>query len=802
MIDFCMAFHLLPSGCCALLTPFLWVLFGCHGGGPAPDTSTTCDGANLVDAGGATVQTCEDDAVCVTGTGCVTCTPVITPLYATSSPLRVEPTSAGILRSRAVAVSLPDGGVGGVTLTVEGPVDVVDANGSPVTSLTSLPATVYLRGTGTGAATLTASFDGGALPCAQDGTLQIQAINTAPLVGRPRTLAPGWEHVESYRDVDPVYLGLDPVRYSDRVGLPYVAYVVKHRSAEEWAADPQLVDVTGGAESGTLAAGALNVTGLWASPDLLEDDVSARYDVVVDFGGDGRLDPGDLVDGPGEDFGFAQVGDLSMAGPHAVHQVDIDGGAWLGERIYWPDDIETLGPRPLIVISHGNGHRYTWYDYIGQHLASWGYVVMAHENNTGPGISTASKTTLTNTDYILANQDTIAGGALAGLIDGTRIAWIGHSRGGEGVVRAYDRIVDGDYTPEEFTAEDIRVITSIAPTVFNEVTDSDPHDVPYFLIAGTADGDVNGGVACDECDFYRLWEADRGPKASAYIHGAGHNDFNCCGFDDATGPDLIGRDEAQVLAKGYFLAMARVWLDGDTSLLDVFRREYSGFTPTGATVGDIVANTFRDAEALAWPVLDDFQAEEDPLVASSGAIVTAGVDELAEGKLEDDDSVLTWDPSDPMNGMTHAATYIDRGTGASFSWVDSGTWSLAVVPQQADTTGYTFLAFSFAQLSRHPHTVALEGDLAFGVTLTDADGVNAHVDFGDQGAAPEPYQRTDDGLGAGWADEFVTVRIPLSDFTIGSMIDLSHLATVQLDLGGDHGASPGAIGLDNVELSR
>ncbi len=778
----------------------LLALLGCHGKPDPVDTSTTCDGADLVTSDGAVVETCADDAVCVTGEGCVACTPSLTALYSNGSPVRVEPASSGALRSRAVEVGLP-GQVGTVELVIDGPVSVLDADGAPVTTVSTLPATVYLVATGSGPATLTARFAGGTLPCAYDATLDLEAIPPASLAGRPRSLAPGWEHVESYRDVDPVYVGIDADRYADRVGLPFHVYVTAHKTADEWGTDPSLVDVTGAVEAGTVPESGLLQVEAWSTPPLVVDHPTERYDVVVDFGDDGTLDPGDLVDGPGEAFGFSMVGDLSLSGPHAVEQVDIDGGSFLGERIYWPSDLATMGPRPLVVISHGNGHQFTWYDYIGEHLASWGYVVMAHENNTGPGINAASKTTLSNTDYLLANQDTIAGGALAGLIDGTRIGWIGHSRGGEGVVRAYDRMIEGESTPEEFTTDDIRVITSIAPTVFYEVTDSDPHDVPYFLIAGTADGDVNGGVDCDECDFYRIWEAGTGPKASAYVHGAGHNDFNCCGFDDATGPDLIGRDEAQVIARGYFLAMAGAWLDDDASLLDVFRREYAGFTPSGAGAGVILANTYRDAESVGAPVFDDFQEEDDTRVASSGGAVTATVDELAEDKLEDADSQFTWSADDPMNGMTHATTYIDRARGATFSWTGAASWSLAVVADQADTTAWTTLAVSYAQLSRHPNTVAVAGPLAFGITLVDEDGVEGHVDFADQGEAPEPYQRTDGGTGAGWADEFVTVRVPLADFTVGSMLDLSRIATVRLDFGGV-GTAPGAIGLDNVELSR
>jgi hypothetical protein len=91
---------------------------------------------------------------------------------------------------------------------------------------------------------------------------------------------------------------------------------------------------------------------------------------------------------------------------------------------------------------------------------------MSHSNETGPGIETASTTTLTNTDYLLGNLGTIAGGALQGHVDTHRITWIGHSRGAEGVARAYDRLYDGAYTPDHFTKEDIVLISSMAPTDF------------------------------------------------------------------------------------------------------------------------------------------------------------------------------------------------------------------------------------------------------------------------------------------------------------------------------------------------
>lgn len=793
-----------------LLLALLPGLVACH---PKPDTNGVCDGSDFVSADGSS-QTCGDDEVCLDDAGCAACTPTLTSTYAGASPMVLETappgSSPGILRSRPVIIATADN-IGGAALAFDGPAEALDADGVVITGVATLPATVFLRATSVGAATLTVSFAGGALPCSEDATLELRGVAAAPLSGRPRDHAPGWESTESFMDTDPVYVALDPMRFSDRVGLPYDVYIVAHKTPDEWLADAALVDVTGAVDASTLTAGALNITEAWPEPALLDggqgDGASARYDVVIDFGADGTLDPGDLVDGPGEDFGLSRIGDLSMDGPHRVDQGDVDGGTYLGERIYWPTDIATMGPRPLVVISHGNGHQHTWYDYIGEHLASWGFVVMAHENHTEPGIQTASTSTLENTDYLLSNLDSLLDGQLAGLVDSTRIGWIGHSRGGEGVVRAYDRLYDDDFVPVAYTTDDVRMLVTIAPTVFEEVNKSDPHDRPLLLIAGTADGDVNGGVDCDECDFFRLWEADSGTKAATYIHGADHNDFNCCGIDDAIGPDPIGRDEAQIIARGYFLAISLTWLDDDPTVIDVFRRAHSGFLPTGHAEGDVVATTFRSAESTL-AILDDFQEEEDPAIASSGGAVTSTVEDVCEDQLNDADNTETWstDDDDPdlMNGMTHAATYVDQAAGTTFSWSEATAdpaWAVTVTPELQDATGYNVLSVTFAQVPRAPITVALAAPLTFGVVLADADGVEATVDIGDRGSAPVPYQRTGTGDGAGWAAEFVTVRLPLADFTIGSKLDLSRLTSVKLVFGAEHGASIGAIGLDNVEFS-
>jgi hypothetical protein len=218
--------------------------------------------------------------------------------------------------------------------------------------------------------------------------------------------------------------------------------------------------------------------------------------------------------------GFYVVRDLSLPGPHATHSILYSGGSYLSQITYAPNDIAALGQVPLIVISHGYGHNYMWYQYLQEHLSSYGYIVMSHESNVNPGIESASTSTLLNTDYIIANQESIGGGELNGHIDEHRIVWIGHSRGGEGVTRAYDRIYDGTYTPVGFRLQDIVAVSAIAPCVHLTAPDHNPHEANYHLIAGGADGDVTGGVNCPACQFFRISEVARGnPPDHAHPRG-------------------------------------------------------------------------------------------------------------------------------------------------------------------------------------------------------------------------------------------------------------------------------------------
>ena len=88
------------------------------------------------------------------------------------------------------------------------------------------------------------------------------------------------------------------------------------------------------------------------------------------------------------------------------------------------------------------------------------------------------------------------------------------------------------------------------------------------------------------------------------------------------------------------------------------------------------------------------------------------------------------------------------------------------------------------------------------MTLVDTNLTFSRINisaFG--GGIEEPYQRTSCGTGAGWANEFETIRIPIQDFTNnGSGIDLNSILAIGLEVGPSHGSNQGRIGLDDVEI--
>jgi hypothetical protein len=649
------------------------------------------------------------------------------------------------------------------------------------------------------------------------------------LAGKPIAAYPHFQTTRSFNEGDPVYVALDPLTDPGLAKRTVDVFLIEHEELPLHLAGKKLASLTGAPlevklsqgsvkeNTFLLEAGTLKGTG---TPDANGTVQLGRgYDVVVDVNKNGALDSFDVLDGSTEQAGFYVVENFvsfkhegrKETGPYGVTEVLFNGGTtFTQEDIYFPTEVAMLGALPLIVVSHGNGHNYQWYDHIGYHMASWGYVVMSHANNTRPGIETASTSTLHNTNLFLGSLETIAGGALAGHVDGHRIVWIGHSRGGEGVARAYRRLSEGTSLASRYSLEDIKLVSSIAPTDFLGPGVSDMGAAPYHLWTGGADNDVNGCANCDLCQTFHLLERADGSRFSTSLHGAGHGDFHDGGGSSvAAGPCRIGRPKTHRIMRAYFLPLVQFTLDDNPACLDYLTRQWEEFRALGAPDPAAPDNNCVVVDLMYMPgpererlVIDDFQSQPLTTLSSSGARVlrSEGLASLREGRFDDATNAFTASAGDVMNGMTLAGPG-DTSSGSVFEWNGTDEWLMFEVPAgQRDLRSLRTLSFRAAQSTRDELTVAEAGDLDFAVQLSDSSRRASTIHIGAYGGGiEEPYQRSTCGNGNGWANEFETIRIPLADFRRdGSQLDLADVVAITFLFGPSHGSMAGRIGLDEL----
>ena len=655
---------------------------------------------------------------------------------------------------------------------------------------------------------------GGWGPCAPPEALPLQ------MAGNTLDAYPWVEFVKAFNEGSTLVVAIDPANVPPADQSADV-YIVEAKTDDQWAGDPTLEDVRGAPQPETFDGATIqDNTFELVNSDALSGDaglgLGVPYDLVCDFNENGVLDPGDLIDGLGEEAGFYVVHDLTQDGPLSVKEIDYTVGTVYGipsnktyQDTYYPTDIASMGELPLIIVSHGNGHYYQWYDHLGYYFASYGYIVVSHMNNTEPGVESAASTTLGHMDAFLDQIDTIGGGVLQGHVDYHNTVWIGHSRGAEGIAIAYDRLYDETHVPDHYTITDIILLSSMLPVDFTGPDKADPHNINYHLWTASGDADVHGGPGSDVAHTYPLFERGTGFKQSTTVQGTGHGDFHDASGSVFSGPCHIEpKDRVHDIMKGYFLPLIKHYMDGNVPARDFLWRQWEHFKPIGAPEGPIcdatggdtvvVNNEYRVPEKAGVFIIDDYQTHEELDMSSSGGAVEYTVSNVYEDLLRDIDfSTFSWTPADPMNGMTRARTN-DWEHGVVFDWTSPSYYEWAIVEAGRDFSEFEYFSLRACQQTRHPYTVAELGDVTFTVTLRDGDGATSSINIGAYGGGiEEPYQRS-----GGWANEFETIRIRLADFLHnGTGLDLSNIAAVRLEFGTGYGSEQGRIGLDSVEVT-
>ena len=140
----------------------------------------------------------------------------------------------------------------------------------------------------------------------------------------------------------------------------------------------------------------------------------------------------------------------------------------------------------------------------------------------------------------------------------------------------------------------------------------------------------------------------------------------------------------------------------------------------------------------------------------------------------------------------------------TFDWNGPADITWVLDPAQRDLTDDDYISLRATQAARHPATIAANGDLAFTVCLIDESDGRGFVRIDSYGGGvEEPYPRTGSGGGAGWSNEFETIRIRLDDFARDTRgLDLRRIKRVVLLFGGAEGDTTGRLVIDDLRIEK
>lgn len=159
-------------------------------------------------------------------------------------------------------------------------------------------------------------------------------------------------------------------------------------------------------------------------------------------------------------------------------------------EIYYPSDITTGTEKyPVVIYSNGTGIKGTKYPAVLKHLASWGFIIMAtEEENSWNGFSSEM---CIRTIIMLNETETIDGwesNPFYGHVDLDNIGVFGHSQGGVGVINATTENKHGNMIKAIFSASPTNM--ALAESLQWEY-DPSQITVPIFLVSSTGNSDEN-----------------------------------------------------------------------------------------------------------------------------------------------------------------------------------------------------------------------------------------------------------------------------------------------------------------------
>jgi dienelactone hydrolase len=319
----------------------------------------------------------------------------------------------------------------------------------------------------------------------------------------------------------------------------------------------------------------------------------------------------------------------------------------LNARVWYPDG---EGPFPLVLVVHGNHDMRDFsdpgYDYLGELLASRGYILASVDENFINGNirneNDARGWFLLRHVQLFEEFNEEEGNPFQGMVDMGNIVLMGHSRGGEAVANAaaFNRLT---HYPDDASLTfdfgyDIQGIVSIAPVDGQYLPTGRKvvvEDVSYLTFHGSHDGDVTSFHGLRIYDRLKFTDPSAfNFKSAIYVYRANHGQWNTVWGPHDSGPrsarvldlrGLIPQEDQRRFAEIYVSAFLEVVTKGDKRYLPIFRDH--------RVIGEWLPETMYVTrfETSAFRPLATFEEDIDVTSGSTGGVAIRG-DSLAAWK--------------------------------------------------------------------------------------------------------------------------------------------------------------------------
>ncbi len=642
-------------------------------------------------------------------------------------------------------------------------------------------------------------------------------VNKLPISGSPLPGNPYFQYRDTFTVGEDVWGALDPGAIDPgNISKMCAFYVVPSKTAAQWNVDDSLnhLPALGGnpaVQKLKVASSCINANDRLLWPNASQE---GEYDIVADFGNntpdatmfapdDSYDTPLDVIDGyvtagfrvvkdPGTMTDFAHAGTFNYDQTTNVPGFGVAGSVTVQDEnthyhtpggftpvntnvdrrahMYFPADSAGVtdpaqisaaaADYPLVMVVHGNGHSYTSYDPLLEHLARNGFIAASIHLNTGMrGLGRAN--------VAFAHLPVLQ--AMFGAKLQNNIGLMGHSRGGEGVVKAARLNQTGAL------GHNINALMSLAPTdQYGSESLGGAWATPYFVLYGSRDGDIDGGIWTSGYTVpqtgFALWDRASGAdKTMVFVHLATHNGFMTTNYDAEFGDagSVAPPADQRKVTIAYANAFFRQHLKAEPQWNGMFAGDWRP-----ASVAATGLDLYAQYATTGTQEVDDFESGAGWTSSSSGGTVSqSGLPAVPqEGKLHDHAMAAGLDDRSPH----------DR-KGMLIRWDSLGDEVVFSVPAAGqDVSGFAALSVRIAQVEASASNPANQLQ-NLRIALQDGGGTERAVRAGHFRDIPYPDQRSNP---ATRKSAMTTIRIPLTAYTIKAagapQVDLTDVTSVKL----------------------